>query len=647
MMIKRLQLYNFGIYAGDNSFDFTLEKPVVLIGGMNGRGKTTFLEAIVLSLYGSNSAAYKESSYKTYGQYLRSLVNRDSCNQQAFVELTFIINDGTPIEYTVHREWDSNSKRISEKTSVEENGVFNEFLTNNWSMFVENIVPSALSSFYFFDGEKIAELALDESNTQLRESIRSMLGLNILDVLKNDLQKTLRRRFRQQTAFISRDTIQALKHQQEELTKVVNNKEAEIQELQVKASSLQGEIDQLQNNYESHGGKVIEQRAALIQEKAAIMASLEQIQAEQFNIAASELPLQMVKDLIREIKLQAEDEHNEQVMCQLIERIDDLLQNYLLQERRGEETCRSFVDFIKQKNDTSTSTSIYQVSEFALFQLNSLLDGTLDHAKQNAVDILEHKNALQKKLEEIESHLSLDINEDELSRITVSIRERQEALVTSQVILNHAVQEFSVLRTSLTAKATEVNEAVDSYLSEASVADVNARMDKYTHMALRILDAYSIEVQRKKGNILAATITDCYHKLANKRRMIDCITVNPETLEIAYLDHGGKQLSSKMLSSGEKQLMVISVLWALAICSKKKLPVIIDTPLSRLDSVHRASVVRNYFPNASDQTMILSTDSEIDRKYYELIKNSVGDEFTLKYDEDTRSTTILKGYFVL
>ena len=65
MMIKRLQLYNFGIYAGDNSFDFTLEKPVVLIGGMNGRGKTTFLEAIVLSLYGSNSATYKESSYKT------------------------------------------------------------------------------------------------------------------------------------------------------------------------------------------------------------------------------------------------------------------------------------------------------------------------------------------------------------------------------------------------------------------------------------------------------------------------------------------------------------------------------------------------------------------------------------------------------
>ena len=645
MIIKRLQLYNFGIYAGDNSFDFSLNKPVVLIGGMNGRGKTTFLEAIVLSLYGSNSATYKESGYKTYGQYLRSLVNRDSWNQQTFIELTFIVNDGTPIEYTVHREWDSKKQRVSEKIDVLENGVYNEFLTNNWSMFVENIVPSALSSFYFFDGEKIAELALDESNMQLRESIRSMLGLNILDVLKNDLNKTLRKRSRQQAVSISKDSIEVLKQQQEEFAKAVSDKESEIKTLLLKTADIQDKIDHLQSNYESKGGKVVEQRAALIRDKAELSTSLEQIQAELLSLAAGELPLRMVKDLIQEIKLQAEDEHNELVMQQLIERIDDLLHDYLAKEQSGEDACKGFVDYIKQQNDASTSTPIYQVSEFALYQLNSLLDGTLERAKQTTFDRIQRKKELQKKLGEIESHLSLDINEDELSRITVLIKKKQEELVAAQVNLSNANQELSSLRNTLNKKTVEVNSAVDSYLSEASVTDENARMDKYTHMALRILDAYSIEVQSRKSDVLAATITDCYHKLANKQRLIDRITVNPETLEIAYLDHTGKQLYSNMLSAGEKQLMVISVLWALAICSKKKLPVIIDTPLSRLDSAHRASVVKNYFPNASDQTMILSTDSEIDRRYYELIKDSVGDEFTLRYDEDSRSTTIVKGYF--
>ena len=91
--------------------------------------------------------------------------------------------------------------------------------------------------------------------------------------------------------------------------------------------------------------------------------------------------------------------------------------------------------------------------------------------------------------------------------------------------------------------------------------------------------------------------------------------------------------------------MVIAILWALALCSKKKLPVIIDTPLSRLDSQHRTSIINTYFPNASDQTIILSTDTEIDQNYYEMMKNSVGDEFTLVYNEETKSTSIKKGYF--
>lgn len=104
------------------------------------------------------------------------------------------------------------------------------------------------------------------------------------------------------------------------------------------------------------------------------------------------------------------------------------------------------------------------------------------------------------------------------------------------------------------------------------------------------------------------------------------------------------EVEKKKLSAGEKQLMVISLLWALAICSKKKLPVIIDTPLSRLDSIHREALITTYFPNASDQTIILSTDSEIDQKYYELMRPHIGDEFTLVYDDEHMKTSIKKGY---
>ena len=119
-----------------------------------------------------------------------------------------------------------------------------------------------------------------------------------------------------------------------------------------------------------------------------------------------------------------------------------------------------------------------------------------------------------------------------------------------------------------------------------------------------------------------------------------------DSLAIKYLSEEGKEVTQDSLSAGEQQLMVISILWALAICSKKKLPVIIDTPLSRLDSLHRAALINTYFPNAGEQTIILSTDSEIDSTYYGLMKDNVGDEFTLKYDEKTKSTSIERGYLI-
>ena len=140
-------------------------------------------------------------------------------------------------------------------------------------------------------------------------------------------------------------------------------------------------------------------------------------------------------------------------------------------------------------------------------------------------------------------------------------------------------------------------------------------------------------------------MTSCYKKLANKKNLVSNIEMDPETLDLTYLNKDGEIVTKERLSAGEKQLMVISLLWSLAICSQKKLPVIIDTPLSRLDSAHRESLITTYFPNASEQTIILSTDSEIDEKYYELMQDSVGDRFTLEYNDEEKTTSLTKTYF--
>lgn len=87
MIIKKLIMHNFGVYSSTNVLEFSSNKPVALIGGMNGRGKTTILEAVLLSLYGSNSFAYTESKFNTYGQYLKSYVNKANGTLETYLEI--------------------------------------------------------------------------------------------------------------------------------------------------------------------------------------------------------------------------------------------------------------------------------------------------------------------------------------------------------------------------------------------------------------------------------------------------------------------------------------------------------------------------------------------------------------------------------
>lgn len=646
MIIKKLTMNNFGVYAGKNTFEFSCRKPIVLIGGMNGRGKTTFLEAILLSLYGSNSTAYKESNHKTYGNYLRSYVSKNSWNQTAFVEIEFVMNENSQNEYIVRRDWDALGKRTEETITVYENGEYSEFLTKNWAMFIENILPSALSRFFFFDGEKIAELAVDEANVQLNDSIRSMLGISVLDVLKNDLSRVLKRLAKDGKHAAVTGELEALRQKKDALNTSIIEIDTQIEGLISKIESQRATIDELHHQYEVKGGDVIEQRKDLMQQRADILAEIDQNQSLLVDVSSGSLPLVMVQDLIRDIKLQAEDEHNDQIMQQAIGMIDEILAVYVADHAESADANRAFVEFVRKTTLEESTNPIYQISDHALFQLNALLDSILELNLTNVRALLEKKAALRKKLGEIESYLSLDINEKALDNLFALIRERESELVQYEVNLASLQQDRSSMNAALISATSEYSRAVESYLQKVELFDDEERLTKYTNMALRIAEEYTIALQKRKTGILGTTITECYKKLANKKNLIQSITMDPKTLDLTYWDDRGDVVDKESLSAGEKQLMVIAILWALAICSKKKLPVIIDTPLSRMDSMHRTSLVTTYFPNASDQTIILSTDSEIDHSYYELMKESVGDEFTLSYDEITKSTTILKGYFL-
>ena len=237
-------------------------------------------------------------------------------------------------------------------------------------------------------------------------------------------------------------------------------------------------------------------------------------------------------------------------------------------------------------------------------------------------------------------------DENALARLYKKIKTIEQEILDYEVSLAAEKNGRSTLNGELIRATSEYNRYVETMLEQLELSDDADRILKYSHQAITVLEEYKIRLQKKKINVLADTMTSCYKKLANKKNLIEKIRMDPITLDFVYLNSEGQLVPKESLSAGEKQLMVISMLWALGICSKKKLPVIIDTPLSRLDSNHRISLITTYFPQASDQTIILSTDSEIDGHYYEVMKENVGDEFTLVYDDEKKCSTIKKGYFV-
>ena len=641
MIIKKLILHNFGVYADTNIMEFSGKRPVVLIGGMNGRGKTTILEAVLLSLYGSNSFAYTESKYQSYGQYLKSYVNKKDGTLESFVEIVFSMDNSDEEVYQVHREWDANAQRVHERIWVKKNGEDSAFLTENWPMFVESILPSALSNFFFFDGEKIAELAVEETSLQMKESIKAMLGISVLDILDSDISKIITRIGKKISSNQDLGKLEELRNEKEAASEELRMLDEEIDDLEKKKNRLVTELENLNSEYQVKGGDIVEQKHDLMQERANKLTALASNQEDRYEMAAGELPLALVMPLLADIKEEGEVEHNRMISSLALSKIKDLYSEF---EGKNVNTDK-FISFMQEKVEDDQSENIYNLSDSTLYKVGMLYDHGLETAKEQVSKLIKDEKKYQKKIDEIDGYLSVDINEKELSDLFKAIKATEKEITNCEIEIEDYHKKRSSLNNNYIMLSSEFSRMAESVLSSLEAVDSDERVVKYAHMAKDIIEQYKIRLQARKTSILAATMTDCYKKLANKKNLVSNIEMDPETLDLTYLNKEGDIVTKERLSAGEKQLMVISLLWSLAICSKKKLPVIIDTPLSRLDSAHRESLITTYFPNASEQTIILSTDSEIDEKYYELMQESVGDRFTLEYNDDDKTTSLTKTYF--
>jgi DNA sulfur modification protein DndD len=194
---------DFGVFNGEHNIELTprvkygRKRPIVLFGGLNGAGKTTTLTAVRLVLYGRQSIG-RGVTLQTYHQQLREYIHKPRSSatnpSSATIELDFTYGKhGTTNEYKVIRRWEEKGSKLLEHLEITQNDKLLEGSnTEQLQSFLNELIPIGVADLFFFDGEKIADLANDSTNEALADAIKRLLGLDIIERLRADLGIYLR-----------------------------------------------------------------------------------------------------------------------------------------------------------------------------------------------------------------------------------------------------------------------------------------------------------------------------------------------------------------------------------------------------------------------------------------------------------------------
>lgn len=656
MIFTELTLHNFGVYKGRHIVDLkpkSSSKPIILIGGLNGGGKTTFLDALQLVLYG-NRANCSNRGELSYSKYLRQAINRYSNQSEgALIELAFTrFNHGEEIEYRVRRSWKDSEKRVlQDLVEVFVGGKLDEVLSNHWAENVEDFIPNNISSLFFFDGEKVENLANPESSASIIETgIQSLLGLDIVDKLSLDLTTIERRRLKANSDKNTDNLISRIEEEIIGLQKAVKIRNEDLAQKASEVDILHNQVKRYKESYKTHGGDLFDKREALEAKHKNNLKQLEWVSNDIRKFAEGPAPLALVKDLVHKAKKQAEKETLSLSNESFIKEIEKRDQK-ILQQLEGDKLGQGFIKIITSvlEEDLVARKKLINADNFLnipaskFSQINSLFFEAISDESKSLREKYEHSlESVSQSDKEISSIPEVGIIEN----ISAQLKIVGEKLIICEDDVRNISNEIEHLNKQLENKQSELDRAFHNANDKQLSSHRNKQILSHTKDVKNTLEIFRKALIKKHIGHLEALIENSFKSLIRKNDLIQKISINPNTFTLDVLNSDGEVIPSSRLSAGERQLLAISVLWGLAKASGRPLPAIIDTPLGRLDSEHRGHLIDNYFPNASHQVILLSTDTEIDSEYKNMLQKAISKEYHIQYSAKEKTSTITPGYFL-
>jgi DNA sulfur modification protein DndD len=652
MIINEIQLTNIGAYRGTNSIDIRPVdgKNVILIGGENGAGKTTFLNAIKLGLFGSYGFGYKSENVEYYKK-VKGILNNNAkkLGENNFrIKLDFsLIDNFEKTDYTFYRHWKLTQTGIKETFEIVAKGKhYSEYDKELFLSRLKEVMPPHLLDLCLFDGEEISRIVNENLlSDYLRNLSKVVFNLDLFEALETDLET-----YANQSLDVKKmdgfekdlfDLVEKEKLLREKVSQIIKNRDNLLKDQE----EYQVAYNKEKNDFEKFGGLVKTEREDLLKQINSIESDRKQNMDKIKDFVSSLLPFYLAKDIVAETREQLKAEESMQLFKQLNERLSiDAFSQAVnkvtkLDDLDTQSKLRNeILNLVKPDTDTIQIHGA-SFSESSLIE-NIFLTINSDANEQALSQIQENKLKLE-KTRTLKDKLSINDSTAEFSSMIQNMETLQYTLHDIQVRIDELESELDGIQKELeiTLNSKERLQAIlkDRDKTESSFLQSQKIMDFSRKFRQIQLKKKLQEVQIEASKMLK--------KIFRKNDYITSLTIDHLTYDVKLFDAHKDPIEKSTLSAGEKEILLISLIWAIFKCSGRKVPFIFDTLLGRLDKTHKAAVLTEFIPYSGKQAIILSTDSEIDEHHYNLLAPFTAKEYMLEFNVEHHETAVLDQYF--
>ena len=661
MHLTKVTLKNYGVYRDKVEFDLTTtpEKPVILIGGTNGAGKTTLFESILIGFYGQ-SYFDKKTTRKEYEKFLGNKVHR-YLGTTAAADSTSIVVDfkfyhnGIVDDYTVDRTWYDNDGRLTEELKIKKNNKrLDSVEESQWQSFIEELIPKGIAKLFFFDGEKIVKMTEDENEEiEIKSSFDSLLGLDVVEQLHSDLRVHVMRNMKDDSKSINAQ-YDGFLQEKKEIVDDLERLEKNIFDKTNKQDDLAPEIEEIEAKIAKIGGGFASKREDLRIDKASLQTTHTVLENELKSLLSGAMPFCLIPKQIKSLETQIKKD-SEITKKQFEKEILDEKLNQILAVLDQKTLWKGVPDESKLKESLNSKiTKVFDSTQSLKKDMKNLFNFSLLEST-NILNLLEnltlHISKLDKdsnefdrvsdKLNQIETALSNAPNDDEIGPLISKLNTLHEEQGMIKNEIDHLERKVTTQNTYLKMINSKIRNIVADQYKDKN-AGIQAQLATKVQ---KVLDEYILKLKKKKLQLLEEYLLEELQRLLHKENLITKVTIDKESFEITLYDKDENAIPKDLLSKGEQQMFATGVLLALAKTSGKPLPFMIDTPLARLDVSHRDNMIEKFFPYASHQVVIFSTDSEISQDYYQQLLPYLSRSYAMEYLPGKGKTKQHLGYF--